>query len=143
MPSASNPWLVTAAGLSAVASLLHVGIIFGGASWFRFFGAGERFARAAERGQYWQHVATLGIAVVLAVWAAYALSGAGVLPRLPFLSVSLIGITFVYLVRGLVILPVFIFARSKATPFMVWSSFACCGFGLVHAVGLAKAWPSL
>lgn len=37
-------------GLSAIAALLHVGIIIGGPSWYRFFGAGERMARAAAAG---------------------------------------------------------------------------------------------
>ena len=34
--------LVVGAGLSIVAALLHVACIFGGPSWYRFFGAGDR-----------------------------------------------------------------------------------------------------
>ena len=143
MPAPLNLWLVFAAALSAVAAALHIGIVFGGASWFRFFGAGERFARAAEQGRVWQHVLTLCIAAVLALWSAYALAGAGVLPRLPLLGTGLLTITVVYLLRGLVIVPLLLFARRKATPFAVWSSLICLGYGLVHAVGVAKAWPSL
>jgi hypothetical protein len=34
--------LVVGAGLSFIAALLHVARIFGGPSWYRFFGAGDR-----------------------------------------------------------------------------------------------------
>ena len=75
LPAPLNLWLVLAAALSAVAVALHIGIVFGGASWYRFFGAGESFARAAEQGRIWQHVLRLSIAAVLALWPAYALAG--------------------------------------------------------------------
>lgn len=138
-----NAWLVLGAALSAIAALLHVAIIVGGAPWYRFFGAGERFARAAERGEIWQHVATLGIAAVLALWAAVALSAAGVIDRLPLLGWALVIITAIYLLRGLVLLPALVFARGKVTPFLVWSSLICLGYGVVHAVGLSQVWSSL
>lgn len=136
----TNIFLVFGAVLSAVAALLHIGIIINGASWYRFFGAGEQFARAAERGERWQDVITLGIALVLFAWAAYALSGAGVISRLPLLRYALIIITAIYLLRGLVILPMAIFSFDKVTPFWVWSSLICLGFGIVHAIGLAQVW---
>ena len=34
--------LVVGAGLSIIAALLHVACIFGGPSWSRFFGVGDR-----------------------------------------------------------------------------------------------------
>jgi hypothetical protein len=34
--------LVVGAGLSIIAALLHVACIFGGPSWYRFFGVGDR-----------------------------------------------------------------------------------------------------
>ena len=136
----TNIFLGLGAVLSAVAALLHIGIIINGASWYRFFGAGEQFARAAERGERWQDVITLGIALVLFAWAAYALSGAGVISRLPLLRYALIIITAIYLLRGLVILPMAIFSFDKVTPFWVWSSLICLGFGIVHAIGLAQVW---
>ncbi|MGQ4584278.1 hypothetical protein [Lysobacter sp. F60174L2] len=36
--------------LNAIAALLHVGCIIFGASWYRFFGAGERMAQLASAG---------------------------------------------------------------------------------------------
>ena len=81
----TNWWLIAGGGLSAIASALHVAIVIGGPSWYRFFGAGERMARDAERGDITPSVITLGIALTLAVWAAYAFSGANLIPRLPLL----------------------------------------------------------
>ena len=41
--------LVVGAGLSIIAALLHVACIFGGPSWYRFFGVGDRRANRAFR----------------------------------------------------------------------------------------------
>jgi hypothetical protein len=139
----TNIVLIFGAALSTIAALLHLGIIFKGASWYRFFGAGEKFAQAAERGERWQDVITFGIAVVLFVWAAYALSGAGMIAPLPMLKLALVSITAVYLLRGLAIIPLLLFAREKATPFLIWSSLICLGFGVVHAIGLSQVWQRL
>jgi hypothetical protein len=143
MTSTPNVFLIVAAGLSAVAALLHVGIIFGGASWYRLFGAGERMASAAAKGRLYPAIVTAGIAAVLAVWSAYALSGAGAIQPLPMLKPALILITGVYLVRGLAIFPLLTFARSKSTPFLIWSSLVCIGYGVVHLFGLAQIWSYL
>lgn len=139
----ANPFLVLGAALSAIAALLHVGIIIKGASWYRFFGAGEKFARAAERGERWQDVVTLGIALVLFAWAAYALSGAGVIGRLPLLRYALVLITGIYLLRGLVLVPILLLSFDKVTAFWVWSSLICLSFGIVHAIGLAQVWQRI
>ena len=138
-----NTWLIVAACLSAIAALLHVAIIVGGAQWYRFFGAGERMALAAAAGRWYPAIVTSGIAVVLSVWAAYALSGAGVIQALPLLKLGLSVITAIYLVRGLAIVPLVLFSREKTTPFLLWSSAICCGYGVVHLFGLTQAWSML
>lgn len=143
MTDTYNSALLIGAALSAVAALLHVGIIFGGAPWYRFFGAGESMAAAAAAGRWYPALVTAAIAAVLAAWAAYALAGAGALPALPFLKLGLVAITAVYLLRGLAVLPVLLVARDRATPFVVWSSAICIVYGAVHLVGLAQVWPAL
>jgi hypothetical protein len=125
--------------LSATASALHMAIIAGGAKWYQFFGAGKKFVQAAEQGHGWHDVVAFGIAIVLAVFAAYALSVAdyGVLAPLPAYKVVLSLITAVYLLRGvagfaLLLAP----RRSHSTGFIIISSVICLGIGAVHAVGL-------
>jgi len=138
-----NIALAIGAGLSATASLLHLGIIIGGASWYRFFGAGERMAGAVAAGRTYPALVTASIAAVLALFAAYGLSGAGLIPPLPMLKLGLCVITGTYLLRGLAAVPVLAFGQSRSVPFMVWSSAICIAFGATHLVGLIQMWQSL
>jgi hypothetical protein len=143
VPAQYNTALLVAAVMSAAASILHLGCIVGGASWYRFFGAGERMARSAEAGNWYPAFVTLIIALVLAIWAAYALAGAGVIQRPPFLKAGLCAITAVYLLRGAVIVPALLLPRGPATSFAIWSSAICLAIGLVHAFGLVQVWSRL
>ena len=52
-----NVYLLIGAVLSFVASILHILIIIGGPGWYRFFGAGEKFASAAAAGAIVDQVA--------------------------------------------------------------------------------------
>jgi hypothetical protein len=135
--------LAVGAVLSAIAALLHLGIIAGGPDWYRFFGAGERFARAAEQRKWYPTLVTLAIAAVLGAWAVYALAGAGVIQALPMLRFALVAITAVYLVRGLAYTPLVLAKGGRITPFVAWSSLICLGYGLVHLLGLVQRWPAL
>ena len=137
-----NPWLIAGGWLSVVASLLHVACIFGGPDWYRFFGAGEAMAQADARGDWMPAIVTAGIATVLAVWAAYAFAGAGLIRRLPLMRTALVAISAIYLARGLFIAPVLI-EPSMRTGFNIWSSLIVLGYGIAYAVGTWKAWPHL
>jgi hypothetical protein len=143
MQSTVNIPLVVGALLSFVAALLHLGIIVGGPAWYRFFGAGERYARAAAAGRWYPTIVTLGIAAVLFAWSAYALAGAGVVHGLPFVKVALAAITAVYLVRGVAFTPLVLAKGGTITPFVVCSSLICFGYGVVHLVGLVQRWTAL
>jgi len=138
-----NIFLIVGAALSAMAALLHICVIFGGPAWYRFFGAGERMAMGAAAGHWYPPIVTLLIAGVLGVWAAYALSGAGVLQPLPLLAFVLPAITAVYLLRGMVAVGLFAFDRQRLNAFWVWSSAICLVFGLVHLAGLVQVWETL
>ena len=137
----TNPWLVAGGVLSAIAALLHIGVIVGGPDWYRFFGAGEGMARMAEAGSPVPALVTAAIAVVLAIWAAYAFAGAGLIRRLPLMRTALVAISAIYLARGLLIVPVLLTPGAPA--FDVWSSLIVLGFGLVYAIGTARAWSDL
>jgi hypothetical protein len=138
-----NPALVIGGGLSALASLLHIGCIVGGPDWYRFFGAGEGMATMAAQGSMTPTLITLGIAAVLATWAAYAFSGAGLLPRLPLLRTGLVVISAVYLLRGLVLIPAFVVNGGDVMPFVLWSSLIVLVYGLAYTVGTWAAWSRL
>jgi len=138
-----NPFLIAGGALSAAASLLHIAVIAGGPSWYRFFGAGEGMARLAERGSLTPTLVTLGIAGVLAIWSAYAFSGAGLIPRLPLMRTALVLISTIYLLRGLVLIPAFIVNPGGFLPFVLWSSLIVLVYGVTYAVGTWIAWPGL
>ena len=139
--SRRNPWLIAGGFLSAAAALLLIGVIIGGADWYRYFGAGEQMARMAEAGSPIPALITLGIALVLAVWAAYAFAGAGLVRRLPLMRTALIAITSIYLLRGLMIIPVLL--QPPPTGFDLWSSLIVLAYGAAYALGTIRAWPSL
>jgi len=143
MKPARNPALVIGGLLSVAASLLHIGCIIGGPDWYRFFGAGEQMATMAEQGSMTPTLLTLGIAVILAIWAAYAFSGAGLLPRLPLLRTGLVTISAIYLLRGLALIPALIINRGDVMPFVLWSSLIVLVYGLAYAIGTWQAWPNL
>lgn len=138
-----NAWLAAGGALSAITAATHLAIIVGGPAWYRFFGAGERLAAAAERGSPMPAVVTVGIAAVLAVWAAYAFSGAGLIPRLPLLRLGLVTITAIYLVRAVVFAPALALKGLPVGPFAVWSSLIVLVYGAVHALGVWQTWDRL
>lgn len=142
MQDGYNMALVIAAALSLLAALMHVGVIIRGPSWYHLFGAGDRFVRAAKAGRRFPAVITAGIALVLAAWAAYALSGAGVIPGLPLLRPALCVITLVYLLRGM-LGPLLLAGTGRSTRFILISSAVCLVFGLVHLLGVVQMWGSL
>ena len=111
-----NPWLVAGGVLSGAAAILHLAVIAGGPDWYRFFGAGEGMARMAERGMLQPTLITLGIAAILAVWAAYAFAGAGLIRRLPLMRTALVAISAVYLLRGLILAPCSPSGRNGSMP---------------------------
>ncbi len=137
-----EPFLILAGALSAGAALLHLAVIFGGPDWYRFFGAGEGMARMAERGSVTPALITLGITAVLVLWAAYAFSGAGLLPRLPLLRTGLVLITGIYLARGLLLIPAVLLDR-QINAFGWWSSLIVLVYGLIHLIGVWRGWPRL
>jgi len=146
MSRARNPWLITGGVLSLLAAVLHLAVIVIGPGGYRFFGAGEQMARMAEAGHWYPPLVTTGIATILAVWAAYAFSGAGLLPRLPLLRTGLILISLIYLARGLVLVPAVILnpqGPAGITPFIWWSSMIVLAYGVAYAVGTWTAWPRL
>lgn len=141
--AAGRNWLVAAGLLSAAAAVLHLGVIAGGADWYRFFGAGEGMARLAEQGSLRPTLITLGIATILAIWAAYAFAGAGLIRRLPLMRTALVAIGAIYLLRGSVLFVALAARPELVDGFLLWSSLIVLAYGIAYAVGTWRAWPAL
>lgn len=137
-----RPWLLAAAAATALAALAHLACIAIGPAAYLAMGAGPRMAELAEAGHWYPPTITVVIAGMLFVWSAYALSGAGVIRRLPLLRTILVAVTAVFLLRG--------FARPVLEPrfpgnsdtFWFWSSAICLAIGLMFAIGLARTWAA-
>ncbi len=135
--------MLFAAVLSAVAAALHFACIFWGAAGFRLLGAGEPIAQMAERGHWYPGFIAFVIGTLLAVCAAYALAGAGLLMQLPFARLVLSAITGVYLLRALafpLLKPLF---PGNSDTFWMVTSGICLVIGLLHWVGLRQVWSQL
>ena len=136
-------WLIAAGALSTIASMIHIACIVFGARWFRFFGAPEPLIVNYENGAMGLVWMTAAISAILAIWAAFALSAAGLIARLPLLRTALVIITAIYLARGLVLVPALMQAPYPGSTFDLWSSAIVLVYGIVHAVGLRLAWTAL
>ncbi len=130
--------------MSVAASLLHIACIIGGPDWYRFLGAGEPLARAAERGSPVPAIMTMVIAAILAIWAAFAFGAAGVSRRLPLTRTALGAIAFVLLARAaMAFVPAFWPPENRTLPFIATTSGICLVMGLCFAIGTWRAWPVL
>ena len=138
-----NIMLICAGMLSAVAALLHLGCIYFGAPWYRFFGAGEQMAIMAEQGSIQPTMITSGITIVLGVWSLYAFSAAGMIMTLPFTRTVLIIISGIYLLRGIAGFFFISHPLGRSAEFWMWSSSICLLIALVHIIGLKQAWSLL
>lgn len=138
-----NYYLITAGTLSFIASVLHLACIYFGASWYRFFGAGEQMAQLAEQGDSYPTLVTLGIFSILFIWSLYALSAAEIIKRLPLIKTALIAITSVYLVRGVAGFAFVNEPIGRSPEFWIWSSAICFVIGAIHMIGLKKQWHKL
>ena len=136
-------WLIAGGMLSALAAVLHLAVIAGGPAWYRFFGAGEELAQAAERGSSTPALMTLGIAAILALWSLYAFSGAGIVRRLPLLRTALVLISFIYLLRAVAVVPVAVLRPELLDTFAIVSSLVVLVYGLAYAIGTWGRWPAL
>ena len=138
-----NIWLIVAGTLSAIAAFLHLGCIYFGAAWYRFFGAGEHMATLAAQGSIEPVLITALIASVLFIWSLYAFSAAGLIVKLPLIRTALLLITLIYLVRGAAGFMLIQHPMGRSPDFWIWSSLICLSFGVVHLIGLKKQWKNL
>jgi hypothetical protein len=131
--------------LSFAVALLHVVAIFIGAPAYRYLGAGEDMATAAESGSAFPALLTLFLVVIFAIWGFYGLSGAGVIRRLPLLKIALLLIGVVYTLRGVVVFQqLFQIAASSvevASREIVFSLVSLI-IGLAYLLGTILNWRS-
>lgn len=132
--------LLRAAAFASFAfAALHVGALFGGETAARFF-------TLIQQRSLWIVPIVLAIFGLLSVFGLYAWSGAGLMPRLPLLRTGLVTVGTIYSLRGLLILPITLFARQHPGR-VSWQSFAFCiaslAAGLLYLTGTLRQWRRL
>jgi hypothetical protein len=132
-----NQWLKLGGILSFAVALLHVVVIFVGASAYRYFGAGEEMATAAESGSAFPALLTFVLVAVFAVWGFYGLS---------LLKIALLLIGAIYTLRGVAVFQqLFQIAASSAEAAaprdIVFSSVSLI-IGLAYLIGTILNWKS-
>lgn len=142
MPFSDAPLLVIAAALTALAALLHLVVIVQGPRGYQWCGAGDRIVAAARSGSSVPAALTSMICVVLLTWAAYALSGAGLIAPLPRLRSVLVAISSVFLLRAL-LGPFVLVGNGRSARFVWVSSAICLLYGLLFLAGLVQRWDAL
>lgn len=143
MVSEGRGWLLAAGGVSFAVALLHVVVVLIGPSAYSFFG-GERMARLAAANFAGPALQTLTLAAIHSIFGVYALSGAGVIRRLPLLAGVLFVIGGIYAFRGLSIIEqgVRILADPNSTLLMsvIGYSFVSFVTGCAYIIGTVKRW---
>jgi hypothetical protein len=137
----ANRFLIAAGLASLGVALLHVGIIVVGGAAYRYFGAGERMARMAERGIAEPTMITTALVVLFLAWAAYAFSGARLIGPLPRLHTALLLIGLIYAGRGLALLPqIYLLVTGAEVPLRhaVFSAISL-GIGTLYVVGTIRS----
>ena len=119
---------------SFLIALLHLALVFK-PQWYRYFGADE-LVQMHEQGSPFTVLVTLGLALMFALWGAYALSGADVIRQFPLLRISLIAIGVIYILRGLMLPSELLKVLQSGYPFrFVAFSTGSLGIGLLYLVG--------
>jgi hypothetical protein len=132
----SKQLLVTAGILSFAVALFQIVIIFS-PNWSLYFGAPETLVSNTPL----LYVTGITAAVFFAVFGLYAISGAGYIRPLPFLRAGLLIIGFIYVLRGLVMIPMLLIMSnylqtSKPIPETgLASSLVSLFIGLVYLIG--------
>jgi len=138
--------LLSSGAIVGIIALGHIAIIFGGAEWFRAFGAGERMATMAENGSFLPALSAFAIAVILMVWSLYAYCGATCRFRLPFLKSCLLIISSIFILRGVVGIASLFLPRDGHVfstydfYFMLITSAGSFYLGITYLIGVLKQW---
>jgi hypothetical protein len=101
--------LLISSGIIASASAIwHLLCIWGGSSWFTFARAPQQIIDSAHQGTLLAPIATIIVASLMFACTIFALSGAGLIRKVPLLKSALITIAILCTLRGLIAIPAFV-----------------------------------
>ncbi|GGX17078.1 hypothetical protein GCM10011282_23900 [Undibacterium macrobrachii] len=141
MKKLSEWWVYLAGVIAVIGVIIHIAAIFGGPSWYAYFGAPPQIVQSAREGTWLAPVSTMMITALMAICAAFAFSALGLIRRLPLLRTGLAGMAAICLLRSMILWPLMINHPELRNTFeivaaIVWGLAGVgfvFGFRLVHA----------
>ena len=130
-------WVFLAGIIALIGVAIHIGAIFGGPSWYTFFGAPPAIVQSARAGTMLAPLCSAAIAAAMALCAAYAFSAVGYIRRVPLLRPGLASIAAVCLLRALVLVPLVVSHPELRNTFEVLAALVWGMAGVGFALGFA------
>lgn len=134
--------LIAGGCIAAITAIWHLICIVGGPDWYVFARAPKIVVDSARQGTLLAPLSTAVIAVLMFTCTLYAFSGAGVIRKIPFLKSALIVISFICLVRALVVIPYLISSKLDTWELVASSCWffvgICFLMGTLHQFGNKK-----
>jgi len=126
--------------MSALISFLHVVLALKPELFYRLINLGQESVLAPTAGQgSGLAIIALVLALIFAIWAIYAFSGAGLIKPLPLLRTALVAIGVIYILRSLFLPSEINMVLTQGHPFqfVVYSTISLVT-GLLYLVGILK-----
>ena len=119
--------LILAGFISGLAAAWHLMMIVGGPTWYEFARAPHYIVTSARNDTLTAPLSAILISVLMFTCSAYAFSGAGLIKKVPLVSLALPVISLICLTRAIYISPLF-FPMSRLD---TWNQVASSVWGLV------------
>ena len=107
--------LLTGGVIAGLAAVWHLLCILGGPAWFIFARAPSVIIASAQQGTLLAPIGTIIVAALMFTCTIYALSGAGVIRKIPLLKSALVTITILCLLRVVVVIPSLLYSSFTDT----------------------------
>ncbi len=117
------------------AAIWHWLCIFGGPSWFEFARAPQIIVQSAQQGTWLAPLGAIVVGGVMFACTLFAFASLGIIAQLPLCKTALITISLLCLVRGLMIVPVWLFELGVVDVFSVVASVVWFFVGVCYFCG--------
>lgn len=140
----SKQLLMVAGSLSFSVALFQAVITFS-PTWSQYFGAPKELVSNVPL----LYVTGFAMTVIFCIFGLYAMSGGGWLRPLPLLRWGLLGIGCVYMLRGLLFIPILLMmtgylqSSEPIPPTGLASSLVSLFIGLLYLTGTIRRWKTL
>jgi len=141
MPSnVSRNAFMVGAGIALFGALIHWIAPWIGPDWYAFLHAPASIVTSARTGTWLAPSGAVAIGALMFLCALYALSGAGIIRKIPLLRTALVIITTICVLRGLALIPFLMLVPSKLSGFDIVGSLVWLLAGVSFLLGTVGSW---